>query len=76
LDGLFGNIGTELMIDYSANFTTYEIFQSREALIMRAEEVGKIQGFIILLSRNLTGTLLFSRDSLWNCHLSQKLSNM
>jgi len=25
------NIGTELMIDYSADFTTYVIFQSREA---------------------------------------------
>jgi len=61
------NIGTELMIDYNADFTTYEIL---EALITWAQEVGKIQGFVIIINkfdinrhgRNGNGRVLLSCD--------------
>ena len=39
-------IETELIIDYSA------IFQSREALIMWAQEVGKLQGFVVVIKES------------------------
>jgi len=45
------NIDTELTIDYSEDFTTYEIFQSREALINWVQEVGKSQSFFIIIKR-------------------------
>ena len=40
------------MMDYSADFTKYEIFQSREALITWTREVGKIQGFVIVIKKS------------------------
>ena len=46
------NIGTELIIDYGGEFTTYEIFQSREALINWAREVDKSQGFFNVIKRS------------------------
>ena len=46
------NIEIELMIDYSAGFTTYETFQSREALITWAQEVGKLQGFTVVIKKS------------------------
>jgi len=45
------NISTELTIDYGEDFTTYEIFQSWYALINWALEVGKSQGFFIIIKR-------------------------
>ena len=55
------------MIDYNADFTTYEIL---EALITWAQEVGKIQGFVIIINkfdinrhgRNGNGRVLLSCD--------------
>ena len=41
------------MIDYSGDFT-YEIFQNREALIMWAREVGKLQRFVIVIKKSDT----------------------
>jgi len=46
------NIGTELIIDYGGEFTTYEIFQSREALINWAREIVKSQGFFIVTKKS------------------------
>jgi len=62
------NIRKELMIDYSVDFTTYEIFQSPEALITWAWEVDKLQGFIVVIKkfdinrhgRNENGRVLLS----------------
>jgi len=45
------NIGTELIIDYNIDFTTHEIFQTREALINWSREVGKSRGFIIVIKK-------------------------
>ena len=45
------NISTELTIDFGEDFTTYEIFQSRYALINWALEVGKSQRFFIIIKR-------------------------
>ena len=40
------------MIDYNADFTAYEIFQSREALITWAREVGKLHGFVVVIKKS------------------------
>ena len=46
------NTGTEMIIDYYTDFTTYEIFQSRKALIKWAREVGKSHGFMIAIKKS------------------------
>jgi len=38
-----------MIIDYSTDFITYEIFQSHEALIKWAREVAKSHGFMIFV---------------------------
>ena len=45
------NTGTEMIIDYYTDFTTYEIFQSRKALIKWTREVGKSRGFMIVIKK-------------------------
>ena len=46
------NTTTELIVDYSTDFTTYEIFQTREILIKLAREVGKSHSFIIIIKKS------------------------
>ena len=48
----YNNISTKMIIDYSTDFTTYEIIQSREALIKWAREVGKSHGFMLIIKKS------------------------
>ena len=43
------NIGTKFAVDYSGDFTMYEIIESREALIIWVREVSKLQSFFIVV---------------------------
>lgn len=42
-------VGSECVVDYSNEFITQEIFTSREALINWAREVGRRNGFIVVI---------------------------
>lgn len=46
---------SENVMDYTHEFTTEEIFKSREALIKWAQEVGKINGFVIVIKTSDAG---------------------
>jgi len=46
------NISTELTIDYSTDFTMHKIFQTQEALINWARELGKSRGFMIVIKKS------------------------
>ena len=53
----YSNVGAELVrVDYGEDFTTYEIFESRETLIKWAREVAMAQGFFLVVKRsNVSG---------------------
>ena len=46
------NTTTELIVDYNIDFTTYEIFQTREVLIKWAREVDKSYDFMIIITKS------------------------
>jgi len=48
------NKGSKLIVDYTMEFPTYEIFQSREALLNWARDVGKTHGFFIIIKKSDT----------------------
>ena len=49
----YSNVGTKLVrVNYGEDFTTYEIFKSREALIKCAREVAVAQGFFLVVKRS------------------------
>jgi len=50
---LYSNVDTELVrVDYGVDFTTCEIFESRETLIKWAREVAIVEGFFIVVKRS------------------------
>ncbi|XXG50307.1 hypothetical protein AAC387_Pa02g4342 [Persea americana] len=53
-------VGSECGMDYSSEFITQEIFKSREALIKWARDVGRRNGFVIVIKTSTTG-----RHDLW-----------
>ncbi|RWR74561.1 protein FAR1-RELATED SEQUENCE 2 isoform X2 [Cinnamomum micranthum f. kanehirae] len=48
-------VGLECGRDYSCEFITQEIFKSREALIKWARDVGRRNGFVIVIKTSTTG---------------------
>ncbi|CAL9018152.1 unnamed protein product, partial [Prunus brigantina] len=46
------NVGTECVMDYSDQFTTYSIFNSRDALLRWAHEQGKLNNIVIVIKRS------------------------
>ncbi|XP_022977906.1 2-succinylbenzoate--CoA ligase, chloroplastic/peroxisomal isoform X1 [Cucurbita maxima] len=51
----YTNIDSSCEVDYSNEFTTNEIFKSREALINWTREVGKRNGFVIVIKTSDAG---------------------
>ncbi|CAL8149605.1 unnamed protein product [Prunus armeniaca] len=43
------NVGTECVMDYSDQFTTYSIFNGRDALLRWAREQGKLNNIVIVI---------------------------
>ncbi|XP_034202744.1 uncharacterized protein LOC117617474 [Prunus dulcis] len=46
------NVGTECVMDYSDQFTTYLIFNGRDALLRWAREQGKMNNIVIVIKRS------------------------
>ncbi|CAL8167527.1 unnamed protein product [Prunus armeniaca] len=46
------NVGTECVMDYSDQFTTYLIFKGRDALIRWARAQGKMNNIVIVITRS------------------------
>ncbi|CAL2224578.1 unnamed protein product [Prunus armeniaca] len=46
------NVGTECVMDYSDQFTTYMIFNGRNALLRWAREQGKMNNIVIVIKRS------------------------
>ncbi|CAL8082765.1 unnamed protein product [Prunus armeniaca] len=46
------NVGTECVMDYSDQFTTYSIFNGRDALLRWAREQGKLNNIVIVIKRS------------------------
>ncbi|CAL8134186.1 unnamed protein product [Prunus armeniaca] len=46
------NVGTECVMDYSDQFTTYSIFNGRDALLQWAREQGKLNNIVIVIKRS------------------------
>lgn len=47
--------GSEVSIDYSSEFSTTEVFKSRDALMQWARDVGKRNGFVIVIKKSDAG---------------------
>ncbi|KAH9753465.1 protein FAR1-RELATED SEQUENCE [Citrus sinensis] len=49
------NYDTDCVMDYSSEFTTHEIFKSREAMIQWTRNVGKKNGIMVVIKRSEVG---------------------
>ncbi|XP_057488525.1 protein FAR1-RELATED SEQUENCE 2-like [Actinidia eriantha] len=48
-------VGSEPVMDYSSEFTTHKIFKSREALLLWVREVGRRNGFFVVIKTSDAG---------------------
>ncbi|XP_057496891.1 uncharacterized protein LOC130781651 isoform X1 [Actinidia eriantha] len=48
-------VGSEPVMDYSSEFTTHKIFKSREALLQWVRDVGRRNGFFIVINKSDAG---------------------
>ncbi|KAJ4715747.1 Calmodulin-binding transcription activator 2 [Melia azedarach] len=48
-------VGSESVMDYTNEFTNYEMFKSKQALIQGTREVGRKNGFVIVIKRSDSG---------------------
>ncbi|XP_028052909.1 protein FAR1-RELATED SEQUENCE 5-like [Camellia sinensis] len=58
-------VNSELVMDYSNEFVTYGIFKSRDELIQWARQVGRRNGFVIVVQKSDGGGIRATYDD-WN----------